>query len=282
MTYNLAPITKVAYNLKSKSQKEIIERLSLNYGIEFIPADDVSDEEDLPLLRVTKNNLVLEHGRETLFFHPSMALLRMINIKRGEGDRFLEAAGLSPGDVFLDATMGLASDALIASWAVGERGKVLALEASPLVFMLVQEGLKDLMALKKMPGKSSVKQEAWLELAKACSRIEARCLDHQITLERLPESSVDVIYFDPMFRQTILSSSSMRPLKGWSYAEPLRPKTIDEACRAARKRVVLKERKNSGEFQRLGFEPRPGGKYSSVDFGTIDLTKVKGGKICSP
>ena len=210
-----------------------------------------------------------------------MALLRMVNIRRGMGDRFLEAAGLAEGDVFVDATMGMASDALIASWAVGEKGRVLALEASPLVFMLVREGLEQLGNLKEPPGKSRDKREAWLALAKASSRIEAVCAHHQTVLEKLPDSSVDVVYFDPMFRHTVTASSSMRPLKDWSCSESLGPETIDQACRAARKRVVLKERKNSGEFQRLGFTLLSGGRYSSVDFGIIDRIQAKGEEPCS-
>lgn len=276
------PSLALAYKRSKDTSQEIIYSLEAKYGIKLFPVETVPPENNLPLLRVTKQQLVLEHQQQTLFFHPSMALLRMINIRRGIGDRFLEATNLTKGDFFLDATMGLASDTLIASWAVGDRGKVLALEYSPLLFMLVQEGLEQLRELQDRPVKSREKQEAWLELAEASSRIEAFNRDHRSVLEGMPDSSVDVIYFDPMFRETVSSSSSIKPLKDWSYTEPLTLETIREACRAARKRVVLKERKESGEFQRLGFEQSAGGKYSSINFGIIDLTKLKGEKPCSP
>jgi 16S rRNA (guanine1516-N2)-methyltransferase len=69
-----------------------------------------------------------------------MALLRMINLNRGIQDRFLEATNLRPGDIFLDGTLGLASDSLIAAWAVGKTGQVIALEGSKLIHFLVSEG----------------------------------------------------------------------------------------------------------------------------------------------
>lgn len=264
--------TTVAYKLSNQNQRKIIEQLGEKYGINFLQVETLSGENDFPLLRVTKKHLYLEHKDLTLFFHPSMALLRMINIKRGVGDRFLEAVSLKEGDTILDATMGLASDALIASWAVGKRGKVIAVEYSPLIYLLVQDGLDKLKELAPGKIKNREKEEAWLELAKASSRIEPVWADHQSILEGLPDSSVDVVYFDPMFRATITSSSSMKPIKEWSYPEPLKRETIQQACRVARKRIVLKERRYGGEFERLGFMLADGSKYSSIGFGIIDLT----------
>lgn len=44
----------------------------------------------------------------------------------------LRAAGLSEGDTFLDCTLGLGSDAIIASMAVGETGSVIGIEKTAL------------------------------------------------------------------------------------------------------------------------------------------------------
>lgn len=272
----------VAYKLSSNTPKERIEQLVKKYGLNLVPAETLTGEEDIPLLRITKNQLYLEQNNHTLFFHPNMSLLRMVNIKRGMGDRFLTALGITEGESFLDATMGLASDALIASWAVGEKGKVLASENSPLIFVLVKEGLENFARLKPPKVVHREKEEAWQELTKVSSRIDTVCADHNNILESLPDSSVDVIYFDPMFRNTIARSSSIQPLKEWSNSDPLRIDTIQQACRVARKRIVLKERKNSGEFSRLGFKLLDENRYSLINFGTIELTEKRGDVLCSP
>lgn len=46
----------------------------------------------------------------------------------GEKEPMLRAAYLSEGDTFLDCTLGLGSDAIIASMAVGETGSVVGIE----------------------------------------------------------------------------------------------------------------------------------------------------------
>ncbi|HHV65053.1 MAG TPA: class I SAM-dependent methyltransferase [Peptococcaceae bacterium] len=272
MLFNCHHPLTVAYKFSGQKQAGLIKYLSSTYGIKFISVESCQGSPlTYPLLRITKNGFCVEHNGQTLFFHPSMALLRMINIKRGIGDRFLEATALAEGDILLDATLGLGSDALIASWAVGEKGKIIALENSLLIFLLVKEGLERLTKQPLPKAKSKEKEEAWLELARASSRIDARYADHKDYLQTLPDSSVDVIYFDPMFRITVNSSSAIKPLKALSCPEPLSPETIKEACRVARKRIVLKERRHGSEFSRLGFKELEGSKYSSIGFGIIDL-----------
>ena len=259
------------YKLSTDKLKGKVDFFRQKYGLNLIPADFLPEKENWPLLRVTKHNLIIEHQSGNLFFHPSMALLRMINLKRGIEDRFLQAVDLKAGDIFLDATMGLASDALIAAWAVGQGGKVIAVEGSKLLYFLVSEGLTSLKGLKQIRNAKSEKLRAWKELAEAASRIETVCMDHYTFLQGLPDRSVDVVYFDPMFRDTLADSSpSIKPLKDLSIPEPLRAEAVTEALRVARRRVVMKERKGSGEFDRLGFKLISGGKYSNISFGIMN------------
>lgn len=275
-----------AYVLSHREMSGEVGRLEEKYGINLIPiakiAPEGGDTVTLPVLRITKNKLILEDNGHTLFFHPSMALLRLLNIRRGGGDRFLQAAKIMEGDMVLDATMGLASDALIAAWAVGERGRVIALEASPLIHLLVDDGLKRLEKLKPKGIKNKEKEKAWSLLAQASSRIQTIQADHISYLEGAGDASQDIIYFDPMFRVTVEQSAAMRPLKNWSCADPLSPETIELAGRAARKRLVLKEKRNSGEFERLGFKVIEGSQYNPVCFGVIELTEKGRRKACSP
>ena len=75
-------------------------------------------------------------------FHPNMARTRIHNIQDGRGDPMVIAMSLQPGDEVLDCTLGRACDAIVASWVVGERGRIVGIEVSPLVAELTIDGLK--------------------------------------------------------------------------------------------------------------------------------------------
>src|SRR5699024_7308509 len=78
---------------------------------------------------------------EPFFFHPNSATYRLKRILKGETDPLVAAAVLQPGDSFLDCTLGLGSDAIIASSTVGELGSVEGIEADPIVAFLTKVGL---------------------------------------------------------------------------------------------------------------------------------------------
>lgn len=227
-----------------------------------------SGEGELPELAITRRGVFLKNGAEQLSFHPSMAIIRLLNLLRGGADRFLEATQLSAGDSLIDATLGFGIDALIGAWAVGEKGSVLAMEQSPILAALVHDGLNHFTEIIPY-AKYQEKRDVWAALARASRRIQVRWGEHSLYLKQIPSRSVDVVYFDPMFRHTCKQSDSMLPLHQWSDHSPLDHEAIYEACRIARKRVVLKERKNSSEFSRLDFEILLGGQYSPVDYGVI-------------
>lgn len=223
---------------------------------------------DVPELTISRQGVFLKHRGEILAFHPSMALIRLINLLRGGADRYLEATQLQTGDSLIDATLGIGTDALIGAWAVGKTGSVLALEQSPILAAVVQDGLNHFTELVPK-AKNKDKQAAWAALTKVAQHIEVRWGDHLDVLKQIPSRSVNVVYFDPMFRDTCKQSDSILPLHQWSDHNPLDHAAIFEACRIARNRVVLKERKNSQEFRRLGFDLLLGGRYSPVDYGVI-------------
>jgi 16S rRNA (guanine1516-N2)-methyltransferase len=231
-------------------------------------AEVQNDSGSLPELKISRRGAELLLGQERIMFHPNMALIRTINILRESSDRFLQATQLTAGESLLDATLGLGSDALIGALAVGERGRVLGLEKSPILAAIIQDGLNHL-TVNSFKAKTEHKKTAWVSLVKAARQIKVHWADHGEFFRNSESKSFDVIYFDPMFRKTFHESDSIQPLHNWSEHSPLDPLNVQEACRIARKRVVLKERKNSTEFKRLGFEILPGGRYSSVDYGVI-------------
>lgn len=199
---------------------------------------------------------VLSGQAPPFFFHPSMALVRVRRLRHGERDALVDVAGVRPGDAVLDCTAGLGADAIVLSYAVGEQGRVTALEVSPVLHAVVREGLA-----------TYVTGEA--DIDAAMRRIETRRADYSDVLPRLPDKSYDIVYFDPMFRIPVRSSSALEPLRAFAEKRPLAEEDVRHAIRVARRRVVLKDHRDSGEFERLGFAIAR--KSSSpVAYGVID------------
>lgn len=214
--------------------------------------------------------LMAKIGEAEFFFHPSMALLRLMNYLKGEPDRFAEALQITPGMQLLDCTLGFASDAVVAGFLCGAGGSVTGLEASPVVALLVRYGLCHFKP-KVHQGLDVEKAQVLKELPQAMQRIKVVNLNHLDFLRQAADKSYDVVYFDPMFRHPGLDSAAMNPLRRLAVPDALHADAIKEACRVARQRVVLKESRYSSEFKRLGFTVLPGGKYSEVGYGVIEL-----------
>ncbi len=213
---------------------------------------------DPHILIVTEREMKYYPGTESpLFFHPSTALLRIKRLLGGETDVLLDAAGVLPGDAVLDCTAGLASDSIVLSYAVGPDGQVTALESEAILYFLVAEGLKTY---------ASDLEEA----NEAMRRVKIEHAEHGTYLAGLPDRSVDVVYFDPMFRIPVDKSSAMSPLREIANHRPLAEEAVEHACRVARKSVVMKEHRNSREFARLGFS-RIERSGSKIAYGVIAL-----------
>ncbi|UUZ97194.1 class I SAM-dependent methyltransferase [Paenibacillus sp. P25] len=159
----------------------------------------------------------------------------------GESDPLLKLAGVKPGDRIVDCTAGLGSDAIVFSFGAGPEGTVTALEKARIPAFLLQQGLKSYES--DVPG-----------LNEAMRRIEVRALDHLDYLRSQPDGSLDIVYFDPMFRKPITESASIKAIRGIADDRPLSAEAIAEARRTARRAVIMKEHRDSGEFARLGFE----------------------------
>jgi 16S rRNA (guanine1516-N2)-methyltransferase len=176
-----------------------------------------------------------------IFFHPSMAAVRIKRLQRGEKDAMIELSGAHIGDSVLDCTAGLASDSIVFSFAVGSEGQVIALESEAVLAYIIEQGLS--LYESDNPG-----------LNEAMRRVRVVQLDHLAYLRGLKPRSVDVVYFDPMFRQPIQESNSISPLRSVANPGALTLEAIEQARRVARKSIILKEHKDSAEFERLGFD----------------------------
>lgn len=209
------------------------------------------------VLVVKDNELTLHTELGEYFFHPSMSVPRIKGIREGKNDHMVDAMNLQPGEVVLDCTLGLGSDSVVAAFATGPSGKVVGLEYSPEIALIVKHGLH-------------YSNERRAAVREAMTRIEVVNIDYSTFLAEQDDNSFDIVYFDPMFRFPRRESSSMQPLRKVVNPEPVPVSAVKQAVRVARRRVVMKENWFSKEFERLGFTHVVGGKYSPVAFGIID------------
>jgi len=175
------------------------------------------------------------------FFHPDTAAFRLKRLQRGETEPFLEACALQNGDSFLDCTLGVGSDSIVASYAVGEKGRVAGLEVDPVIAYIVRRGLKEY-------------ETADSDLKQAMERIQVIHGEAVGFLKRQPDESFDVVYLDPMFEQLIEESINFESLRELGSHHPLTEEWVREAYRVAKKRVVLKAHFRSTHFEDFGFE----------------------------
>ncbi|MFA9557999.1 class I SAM-dependent methyltransferase [Evansella sp. AB-rgal1] len=210
---------------------------------------------------VGKDKLSVKTKETTFFFHPNTAMFRAKKWLKTGKEPLIDACKLTPGDTLYDATLGLGSDAILASLAVGHTGKVLGTEASSLLAFIVKEGLQSY--------ETDVQ-----EFNKALKRIKVMNLSHIQWLQKASTNSVDIVYFDPMFEEKVSGSDGFDSMRPFTLFTPLTETAIIEAKRVARKRVVLKDHFRSQRFQQFGFQVqvRPSATYH---YGTIELEGIR-------
>lgn len=208
------------------------------------------------LLVLTQKGPVAVTGGGEYFFHLSMAELRIKNLINGKHDHMMDAMALQPGMTVLDCTLGLATDAVVASYISGVSGQVTGLEASPIISTITGWGLQKFNCDNG-------------EVTEALRRIRVLNADYNTYLPTVADNSFDIVYFDPMFRAPIKNSSNIKPIRFLADDRPLNAAAVEQARRIAEHRVVIKEANNSREFLRLGISSVYGGKYSSVQYGVI-------------
>lgn len=202
----------------------------------------ITKEMDQDILVIGKNRFEWYRlgMEEPIFFHPNTAAFRAKRWKNGEMEPFLQATDLKKGMKFLDCTLGLASDSIMASLATGENGQVVGIEGNKMMAYLVKTGLKNW-------------DSELAEMNEAMKRIEVHNDNHQRILSSLPDDSFDVVYFDPMFHFHLAESNGISPLRNVAIYDELTEKIISDAKRVANHRVVLKDHWQSERFDKFGF-----------------------------
>ncbi|MCL6637468.1 MAG: class I SAM-dependent methyltransferase [Alicyclobacillus sp.] len=180
---------------------------------------------------------------QPLFFHPGLACQRLRVLRRGGVDRLLQAARIRSGDVVVDATLGAGVDALVLAYGVGRSGQVWALESSWVLARVFQYA-------QRCHG------HGYRDIAELLPRIQVHIGDHTAWLAALPDDSVDVVFFDPMFRQPLHAPANrVEAVRAWASPAALSTEAWQQAQRVARRCVVFKERPRSGEFARFALQP---------------------------
>lgn len=213
-------------------------------------------KEDVLVAGKERYELFAVNGEEPFFFHPSSAMFRVKRLQKKEYDPFIEACNLSAGKSFLDCTLGLASDSIVASYAVGDSGTVEGLEASPVIAFIVKKGLSSWQADEE-------------DIDRAMRRIKVTAAHALDELKKRQDDSVDCIYFDPMFEEQI-DSDGIKPLKSLAVYEEWTSAMIKEARRVAKERVVLKDHYKSSRFEDFNFK-RIDRKTAKFHYGIIEL-----------
>ncbi|WP_176764719.1 class I SAM-dependent methyltransferase [Natribacillus halophilus] len=238
-----------AYQLATRFQCPFEERLHKTMNAFLRKADKV-----YMVGKLGRDMLYTADSEQPFFFHPSMAKIRVQRMLSGEVDPLVSIAQLRPGDDFLDLTLGLGADSIVASHAVAPAGNVVGVEKNPFIAEVVAQGLKHWD--EDVPG-----------LNEAMRSIMVVQQDHLAYLRALKDRSFDTVYVDPMFREARVHSAHLTPLRFWAEDEKVTKDVLKEAKRVARRAVVLKAERGSQIFTRLGFPEIK--KHRSVSYGAM-------------
>lgn len=232
----------------SAAQAELAQALAAWFGAPCVARNDQSVQElctkfAVEVVIVAGEPLKLYHrdADAPLFFHPSMAAQRIVRRARGEVDRMIRVGGIREGDTVVDATLGMAADAMVLSAAVGRTGRVIGLEHSVYVAQMLQ-------AVQHFGS-------PYPEAAQYLAQVDIIQANHCAWLAKQADDSVDVVYFDPMFRSPNEESAALSPLRLFADREQLQEEAIAQAKRVARRAVMVKERPSSGVFAKYQLQP---------------------------
>jgi len=167
------------------------------------------------------------------------------------------AMGLRRGDRVLDCTLGLASDAIVASAAVGEEGRVEGLEAVLPVFLVVRDGLQRYPAREPM-------------MEAAMRRIRAHWAEACEFLAQATAGDYEVVYLDPFFEKPVAASCGIAPLRlvGLHDQASLRA-AAERGLEIATRCVVVKGSRESRFLRGLPVTQVVSGRRSRVEYSVL-------------
>lgn len=237
---------------------QIAQDIACDLDIAYYPRESHSIDEllktyDLEYLIVIETQRLIIQGKTTLFWHPNMSVPRIKALREGNNDPMISAMKLRSGHRVLDCTLGMAADAIVASFFVGNSGHVTGLEANKYIAMLVKYGLQEYLTENKY-------------LKEAFSRLNIINTNFIDFMNTQPKSSYDIVYFDPMFTYPLAKSSALNALRPLAVHDDIALEHIHAAKKIAKERVVMKQNRRSRKFETLSPDFICGGRHSSVAF----------------
>ncbi len=211
---------------------------------------------DEAVLVVEKDGLSAVKGGERFFFHPSLAVIRKSNLDTGEKDYLIESLDLTGDEKVLDCTLGLGSEAILIAHFL-PRGKVVGLEKSPLIKLVVEDGMSRPEKLYK-----------WIQ--QAVKRIEIIEGDYKEYVRNTSEK-FDCVYVDPMFEHPSMESSAMNSMRPFADRSSLEVEDIEAMKKIALKRIVVKAKWNDSIFEKYDFDFITGSAKSGIGYGVIKI-----------
>lgn len=209
-------------------------------------------------LVVAKNGNYLWKDGQAYHFHPNMAELRVREWAINGRDYLAQILLEKPVHCFLDATFGIGSDAIVASYVLPPTAVVVAVEKSLPVYLIAKTGML------------TYQHPENIKMTAAVKRIKLLHWDILEYLQTLQDQSVDAIYFDFMFTHTVARSTNLNTLRTFAETGGMNEKIWQEAIRVARQRIILKDRPYGKWFRLCPPDLFYGGKYSKVKYGVWD------------
>ncbi|KYG34976.1 class I SAM-dependent methyltransferase [Alkalihalobacillus trypoxylicola] len=228
---------------KSESLQSLVDRL----------------KDDILVVGKNKHTYYPQGSNQPFFYHPNSALIRIKQIENNQREPLKEMTGLQKGMSFLDCTLGLAADSLVAQYLVGHEGKVVGVEANEMIAFIVKQGLQTW-------------NDARSDLLELMKNIKVHHEHHLSFLKKQPSRSFDIVYFDPMFEQSIDESTGIKGLKEIALYEDLLIESFQEAQRVAKHRIVLKDHWKSSRFERFGLKVVKR-QHAAFHYGYYDINE---------
>lgn len=241
-----------------KKAKLIAQKLNYLYvdrGKQSI--DTICDKYKAIAVLLISNNLPILVNKNSAkhTFHLGMAQLRIKNLIKGQPDHLINAIGKDCSS-FLDCTLGLGIDSIVVSYYYGIN--ITGIESSQVLAYITKTGYNEFNHSNR-------------DITNAIKRIKVINNDNINILEKLPDKSIDVVYFDPMFKHTVTETTQFDAFRGINNQAGISKKQFNEACRVAKKKVIIKERTFSKIFEEFKIFNKVGGKYSRVVYGVKNV-----------
>lgn len=182
---------------------------------------------DQQALVVTKEGLALKQGTGLLKWHPGL-----LHTLRESGNRhpWIKLGDLKKGDLVLDCTLGLGTDAQFISEVTQE--VVVGLENSLGIFLLTREGL-----------------------SKSRAKVKPVYIDNLSFLRSQKDSAFDVIIADPMFPPHLVkTSTSLDIIRALANFKTLNNEWLVEARRVAKRCILVKDHRINDLLESLEAE----------------------------